>query len=89
MMMADILEGIVGPVDLQAAAKMHLELTRTGIANTMTNPLVDDPRILHVRYTDFLADPVGTVRPVLRLLRADAEPRGGDGDAYLPEEQSR
>ena len=61
MMMADILEGIVGPVDLQAAAKMHLELTRTSIANTMTNPLTDDPRILHVRYTDFLADPVGTV----------------------------
>ena len=61
MMMADILEGIVGPVDLQAAAKMHLELTRVSIANTMTDPRVDDPRILHVRYTDFLADPVGTV----------------------------
>lgn len=61
MMMADILEGIVGPVDLQAAAKMHLELTRTSVANTMTNPLTDDPRIMHVRYADFLADPVGTV----------------------------
>jgi len=61
MMMADILEGIVGPVDLQAAAKMHLELTRTSIANTMTNPLADDPRIMHVRYTDFIADPVDTV----------------------------
>lgn len=61
MMMADILEGIVGPVDLQQAAKMHLELTRASIANTMTNPLTDDPRILHVRYSDFLADPVGTV----------------------------
>ncbi|MDY6998041.1 MAG: sulfotransferase [Actinomycetota bacterium] len=62
MMMADILEGIVGPVDLQAAAKMHLELTRAGIANTMSEPLVNDPRILHVRYTDFVADPVATVR---------------------------
>uniref|UniRef100_UPI0024B8B2E6 sulfotransferase n=1 Tax=Mycolicibacterium poriferae TaxID=39694 RepID=UPI0024B8B2E6 len=51
MMMADILEGIGGPVDLHAAAKMHLELTRASIANTMTHPLVDDPRILHVRYT--------------------------------------
>jgi hypothetical protein len=62
MMMADIGEGMVGPVDLQAAAKMHLELTRASIANTMTNPLVDDDRIMHVRYADFLADPVGTVR---------------------------
>ena len=70
MMMADILEGIVGPIDLQAAAKMHLELTRASIANTMTNPLVDDPRIQHVRYTDFVADPVGTVARLLRLLRA-------------------
>ncbi|WP_276046278.1 sulfotransferase family protein [Mycolicibacterium flavescens] len=61
MMMADILEGIVGPVDLRAAAKMHLALTRESIANTMTNPLVDDPRILHVRYTDFVGDQVGTV----------------------------
>lgn len=61
MMMADILDGIVGPVDLRAAAKMHLELTRESVANTMTNPLVSDPRILHVRYTDFIADQVGTV----------------------------
>ncbi len=62
MMMADILEGIVGPVDLQAAAKMHLELTRASIANTMSSPLVDDPRIMHTPYTDFIADPVATVR---------------------------
>lgn len=62
MMMADILDGIVGPIDLKAAAKMHLELTRAGIANTMSHPLVDDPRVHHVRYTDFIADQVGTVR---------------------------
>jgi len=62
MMMADILEGIVGPVDLRAAARLHLALTRESIANTMTNPMVDDPRIMHVRYQDFIADQVGTVR---------------------------
>lgn len=62
MMMADILEGIVGPVDLRAAAKMHLELTRASIANTMSSSLVNDPRILHIPYTDFVADPIGTVR---------------------------
>lgn len=77
MMMADILDGIVGPVDLAAAAKMHLELTRQSIANTMTNPLVEDPRILHVRYTDFIADQVGIVRRFYRFsgwpLTADAE----------------
>jgi hypothetical protein len=62
MMMADIAEGIVGDVDLHAEAKLHLELTRASIANTMNNPLVDDPRILHVRYTDFIADQVETAR---------------------------
>ncbi|MGE2835186.1 sulfotransferase family protein [Mycobacterium sp. SMC-4] len=62
MMMADIADGMVGAVDLRAAARMHLDLTRASIANTMTHPLVDDPRILHVRYTDFVADPVQTVR---------------------------
>ncbi len=62
MMMADILDGIVGPVDVEAAAKIHLELTRASIANTMSNPLTDDPRILHVRYSDFVADQIATVR---------------------------
>jgi Sulfotransferase family len=61
MMMADIMDGIVGPVDLHAEAKKHLEMTRASIANTLSNPMVDDPRILHVRYTDFTADPVATV----------------------------
>jgi len=61
MMMADILDGIVGPIDLAVEAKRHLEMTRASIANTMTNPMVDDPRILHIPYTDFIADPVGTV----------------------------
>src|ERR1700744_2418439 len=77
MMMADIMDGIVGSVDLHATAKMHLELTRASIANTMSNPLVDDPRILHVRYTDFVSDQVATVRRYYefcgRELTAEAE----------------
>jgi hypothetical protein len=60
--MADIAEGIVGDVDLHAEAQLHLELTRASIANTMNNPWVDDPRVLHVRYTDFIADHVETAR---------------------------
>ncbi len=62
MMMADILDGIVGPIDLQAETRMHLAMTRASIANTLANPLVNDPRILHVRYTDFVADPVEIIR---------------------------
>ncbi len=74
MMMADIAEGILGPVDLHAEAKMHLEMTRASIANTMSNPLVDDPRILHVRYADFIADPVETVRRYYGFCGRDLTP---------------
>jgi hypothetical protein len=28
----------------------------------MANPLVGDPRIHHIRYKDFVRDPVGTIR---------------------------
>ena len=49
---------MVGAVDLKAEAKLHLDLTRAGIAfPTMTN-LTDDPRIHHVRYIDFIADQI-------------------------------
>ncbi len=77
MMMTDIMDGIVGPVGLHAEAKKHLEMTRASIANTMNNPFVYDPRILHIRYTDFIADPVATVRRYYtfcgRELTAEAE----------------
>ena len=50
-----------GSVDKKVQAKIHLAATRAGIQDTLNNPLVDDPRIFHVRYTDFIADPVGTI----------------------------
>jgi hypothetical protein len=80
MMMADILDGIVGPIDLHAEARKHLEMTRAGVANTMANPLVGDPRILHVRYTDFVADPVGTVE---RFYAFSGRTLTSDGEAAM------
>ncbi|WP_197517752.1 sulfotransferase, partial [Mycobacterium sp. E796] len=86
MMMADILDGIVGPIDLAVEAKKHLEMTRASIANTMTNPLVDDPRILHIPYADFIADPVATVGRYYafcgRALTGEAEESMRDYLAY-------
>jgi len=77
MMMADIMDGIVGPIDLHAEAAKHLEMTRASIANTMSNPLVGDPRILHLPYSDFVADHVAGVRRYYefcgRDLTAEAE----------------
>ena len=75
MMMADILDGIVGPIDVAVETKKHLEMTRASIANTMTNPMVDDPRILHIPYTDFIADPVATVGAITLIAGAPSPAR--------------
>lgn len=75
MMMSDIMEGIVGQIDLVAEARQHVERTRMSIANTMSNPLVHDPRVHHVRYRDFVADPVGTIRGYYRFAGRDFTPQ--------------
>jgi hypothetical protein len=61
-MMRDIMEGIVGKIDMVEEVKMHLLRTRMSNQNTMSNPLIHDPRIHHIRYKDFVADPIGTIR---------------------------
>ncbi|MCW1429671.1 sulfotransferase family protein [Novosphingobium sp. JCM 18896] len=61
-MMRDIMEGIVGKIDMVAEVQQHLLRTRMSNQNTMANALIHDPRIHHVRYKDFVADPIGTIR---------------------------
>jgi Sulfotransferase family len=60
--MAVVLTGAFsGHVDPKEQAAIHLAAARAGIRDTLANPLIDDPRIYHVRYSDFVADPVGTI----------------------------
>jgi hypothetical protein len=61
-MAGDLVEGMTGQVDWAEQAKIHLAASRASFAGTLANPLIDDPRIHHIRYSDFVADPVGTVR---------------------------
>lgn len=75
MMMADIMEGIVGPIDLVQEARMHVERVRTSIANTMADPLIHDARIHHVRYRDFVTDPVETIRGYYYFAGRDLTPQ--------------
>lgn len=74
-MMRDIMEGIVGKIDLVAEAKMHLDRVRASLANTMSNPLIHDPRVLHVRYKDFVADPIGTIRKYYEFAGRELTPQ--------------
>jgi hypothetical protein len=61
-MTGDLTEDLTGHVDWRAQAKLHLALSRASFRSTLADPRVADPRIHHVRYPDFVADPVGTIR---------------------------
>lgn len=61
-MAADLTEGLTGAVDMAAQSRLHTELGRAGFHAVLDNPMIDDPRIHHVRYPDFMADQVATIR---------------------------
>jgi hypothetical protein len=55
-------EMLNGSVDWDEQSRIQLAMARMSFKNTLENPLVNDPRIHHVRYPDFVHDPVGTIR---------------------------
>lgn len=57
----ELVEMLTGRVDWKEQARIHLAACRASFAATLKDPLVGDPRIHHVRYPDFTADPVGTI----------------------------
>jgi hypothetical protein len=74
-MMQDIMAGVVGEIDMKTEAKGHLARVRASIANTMSNPLLQDPRIHHVRYVDFVADPIGVIRRYYEFAGRELTPQ--------------
>jgi hypothetical protein len=62
VLVAELEEALVGHVDLEAFAAHYLDLSRASFQAFLDSPFLDDPRIHHVRYSDFVADPVGTIR---------------------------
>ncbi len=61
-MAADLTEGLTGAVDMAEQSRLHTRLGRAGFHAVMDNPMIDDPRIHHVRYPDFMSDPIATIR---------------------------
>jgi hypothetical protein len=76
-MAADLTEGLTGSVDLAAQSRLHTRLGRAGFQAILDNPMIDDPRIHHVRYQDFVKDQIGTIRGFYEFsgytLSAEAE----------------
>ncbi len=54
-------ESLAGTLDWNQYAENTIEGPRANFHAYLTDPLVDDARIHHVRYRDFVADPVGTI----------------------------
>lgn len=61
-MAADLTEGLTGEVDIAVQSRIHTAAGREGFHAIMNNPMMDDPRILHVRYADFIKDQVTVIR---------------------------
>jgi hypothetical protein len=57
-------ECLAGSLDWVAWARAQLETARQSILANLDDPLVDDPRIDHVRYPDFAREPVATIRSI-------------------------
>lgn len=61
MAFGQINESLAGTLDWTQYAKDTIEGSRANFHAYLADPLVDDPRIHHVRYRDFVTDPVATI----------------------------
>ncbi|TAL00320.1 MAG: sulfotransferase [Rhodospirillaceae bacterium] len=62
VLVGQIYESIVGHLDWKTFAAETLALSRESFRANLSEPMIDDPRIHHVRYPDFVHNPVGTIR---------------------------
>jgi hypothetical protein len=51
-----------GNMNWKQFAAGYIHATRAGIDRVLADPLVDDPRIVHLRFTELSRDPVGTLK---------------------------
>ena len=64
-LLALIAEGVTGePVDRAAMAPGQLALAQRSLAAAISDPLADHPAVFHIRYVDWVKDPVATIRRV-------------------------
>jgi hypothetical protein len=62
VLFGQINESLAGSLDWGAFAAATLAAARQNFRAYLDEPLIDDPRIQHVRYPDFVRDPVGVIR---------------------------
>jgi len=62
MLSGNIDEMLAGPIDWDERARGLVAGMSASFLGALEDPLLDDPRIHHVRYQDLVADPIGTLR---------------------------
>ena len=68
---AQIFEGIAGSVDRGAFARATIETCRRNFLTAAGDPLAGDPRIHHLQYEEFIADPVRAIAELYARIGLD------------------
>ena len=76
----ELVEMLTGKVDWEEQARIHLAAARAGFQAALNDPVIDDPRIHHVRYQDLVANPIDTLREF--YFKADT-PFGQDTETAM------
>jgi hypothetical protein len=64
---SQIAEGITGqPVDRAARALGQLAAAQRSLEAVLSDPLVEHPAVFHIRFGDWVGDPIATIRKVYR-----------------------
>jgi hypothetical protein len=61
MLSGNLNQMLCGKVDWEESARQFVAGIGAGLDAQLADPILDDPRIHHVRYADLVADPVGTL----------------------------
>ena len=59
------------PVDRAARASGQLAAARRGLEAVLSDPLIDHPAVFHIRFGDWVGDPIATIRNVYQHFDLD------------------
>lgn len=57
-----------GRMDWPEFARGYIDATRASIDRVLADPLIEDPRIVHLKFKDVAQDPIATIQRIYRQL---------------------
>jgi hypothetical protein len=75
MLAASIYDTMSGePVDLKQSAKTIAELMKGGLDQVMADDMIDDPRLIHIPFSEIVADPLAVIRNIYARQEREVTP---------------